>query len=286
MAIIVGGVDTAALGDELKAFLASSMPTSLEGVSEDLDDWIDKNEERLENWLDSLMERLGNWVDRVSDELSDTDADLLGDWLDDLEEALETFLDEGLEALDNLIDGTEEADEIDAGDGDDEVFAFGGDDKVLGGDGDDLLKGGKGSDKLVGGADDDKLVGGAGRDKMLGGSGDDVMLGGAGKDILKGGAGADCYVFKSVDHSAVGAKRDVVFFDDADGDEIDLRRIDACASEDGDQDFEWIGRKGFSGEEGELRLKGGVLRADVDGDGLADFSIAIEGSIWVDDLLL
>ncbi|SNT41973.1 hypothetical protein, partial [Tropicimonas sediminicola] len=66
MAIIVGGVDTGALAEELKDFLASSLPTSLDGVTENLDDWIDRNEERLETWLDNLMEHLGDWVDRTS----------------------------------------------------------------------------------------------------------------------------------------------------------------------------------------------------------------------------
>ncbi|MHA3980979.1 calcium-binding protein [Halovulum sp. GXIMD14794] len=286
MAIIIGGINTDTLAEELKTFLAESLPSSLEGVTGDLDDWIDANEERLEYWLDNLMERLGNWVDRESESLSWQEADLLGDWLDNLEEDLETFLDEGLDALDNLIDGTEEADEIRAGDGDDEVYCFAGADEAYGGKGEDLLKGGKGFDKLVGGGDDDKLVGGGGRDKMLGGSGDDVMIGGGGKDMYKGGSGADLFVFKTLKHSSAGANRDVVYFEDADGDEIDISRIDACESEAGNQEFEWIGRAAFSGMEGELQLKGGVLRADVDGDGNADFSIAIEGSLWVDDLIL
>ncbi|MFD0979401.1 calcium-binding protein [Tropicimonas aquimaris] len=272
---IVGDTDLNTLAAELKTYLASSMPTSLDGVTGDLWDWLDRNEEQLGDWLDNLMDHLGDWVDRKSDTLSDAKADALGDWLDNLEADLEEFIESGLEALDDLIDGTEGDDEIRAGDGDDEVYALSGDDTVLGG---------KGADRLKGGADNDRLIGGAGRDKLFGGAGDDVMLGGTGKDVYRGGAGDDSFVFKTLNHSSVGKKRDIVHFEE--GDEIDLSDIDACVTEGGDQDFDWIGRQGFSGEEGELRMKGGVLRADVDGDGKADFAIEIQGTISLDDLIL
>ena len=44
MALIIGDVDTDALAAELKAFLAESMPGTLDGVTGDLDDWIDANQ--------------------------------------------------------------------------------------------------------------------------------------------------------------------------------------------------------------------------------------------------
>ncbi len=139
---------------------------------------------------------------------------------------------------------------------------------------------------MYGGKHDDKIMGGAGKDKMFGGSGDDTLIGGTGKDIMKGGAGADTFVFMSTKHSDTGSKSDVVYFDDEDGDEIDLRGIDACEDEAGNQSFDWIGGNGFSGEQGELRFKSGVLRGDVDGDGKADFAITIEGTLWLDDILV
>lgn len=268
MALILGGVDTALLATELRTFLAASMPASIDGVSQDLDDWLDANEEELETWLDTLMEHLGNWVDSISDHLTEAEADGLGDWLDTLEEDLETYIETGIEAFDDLIDGTSEADEIRAGEGDDEISAEGGSDDVHGGEGDDDLRGGAGADLLKGGA------------------GNDVLLGGIGKDLLKGGAGADSFVFKTLKDSAAGAKRDVVHFSDADGDELDLTGIDASESLSGNQAFDWIGRKAFTGDEGELQLKGGLLRGDVDGDGRADFAIGVAGTLWADDILL
>ena len=48
MSLIVGDVNTEALADELKAFFASEMPASLDGVTGDLDDWIDGNPEDVE----------------------------------------------------------------------------------------------------------------------------------------------------------------------------------------------------------------------------------------------
>ena len=59
------------------------------------------------------------------------------------------------------------------------------------------------------------------------------------------------------------------------GDKIDLSRIDANENRRGDQDFRWIGDDAFGERAGELRYKNGVVRADVDGDGRADFEIAI-----------
>lgn len=268
MALIVGGVDTALLAAEIKGFLAASMPASLNGVAQDLDDWVDSNEERLETWLDLVMEHLGTWVDGVSDHLSDEEADALGAWLDGLEGDLEAFIEAGLEAFDDMIDGTSEADEIRAGEGDDEVHAQAGSDRVFGGEGADYLDGGTGSDRLVGG------------------TGDDTLIGGKGRDILKGGAGADTFVFKALSHSVAGSKRDVVYFSQSDGDEIDLTGIDADKTAGGNQAFSWIGQEAFSGEAGELRFADGILFGDVDGDRRSEFTIRIQGSLTADDILL
>ncbi|WP_424932562.1 calcium-binding protein [Amaricoccus macauensis] len=286
MALIIGDIDTDLLATDIKGFLSESMPGSLDSVTGDLEDWVDANEERLEDWLDALMERLGDWVDQVSDELSDAKADALGDWLDTLEEDLEEFIETGLEAYDNMLEGSGDDDEIRSGDGDDEAEGRGGADLIFGGQGNDLLKGGSGADKLIGGADLDMLKGGSGKDTLKGGSGDDDLIGGAGKDILKGGSGADSFIFRDADESRNGRKADKVVFQREDGDELDLSEIDADETEAGDQEFEWIGREDFSETEGELRIKDGVIKGDIDGDGSADFSIKIVGSIFESDILM
>jgi serralysin len=59
-------------------------------------------------------------------------------------------------------------------------------------------------------------------------------------------------------------------------DRIDLRAIDAdIDGTAGNQTFKFIGTKKFSGKDGELRFKNGVLSADVNGDKVADFQLEI-----------
>ncbi|OLP58626.1 hemolysin [Xaviernesmea oryzae] len=146
--------------------------------------------------------------------------------------------------------------------------------------GDDILKGFGGDDDLFGGSGDDDLFGGAGRD---------ILVGGRGSDYLKGEAGADTFEFDSIDDSVVGKNRDVILdFKAKQGDLIDLKSIDADIYSSGDQSFSFIGAKSFSGEAGELRFSKGILSGDVDGDGRADFEIAVKGvtKMYVDDFVL
>jgi len=140
---------------------------------------------------------------------------------------------------------------------------------IAGDGGKNSLKGGKGSDVLDGGA---------GRDKLDGGKGDDILVGGAGKDVLKGGKGADVFVFQFASDSTVKGKgRDTILdFKRKDGDKIDLSAIDPLNDSGA---FDYIGKAKFSGEAGELRWqkKSGstLVTADIDGDGKADFAIAL-----------
>jgi Ca2+-binding RTX toxin-like protein len=153
-----------------------------------------------------------------------------------------------------------------------------GKDKFKGTKGDDLFAGLGGKDVIKGGKGNDILDGGAGRDRLDGGKGDDILIGGAGKDVLKGGKGADTFVFQfASDSTAKGKGRDTILdFKRKDGDKIDLSAIDPL-NDTGT--FEYIGKAKFSGEAGELRWqkKSGstLITADIDGDGKADFSIAL-----------
>jgi hypothetical protein len=127
------------------------------------------------------------------------------------------------------------------------------------------ILGGRGSDILKGGAEADKIEGGLGADKIW------------------GGKGADTFVFKSVKASGVTAKtRDTIHdFSAAEGDKIDLKAIDANLKARGDQAFKFIAKQAFHKTASELRfekMSGGVLvQGDVNGDGKADFSIAVKG---------
>ncbi|HZH52765.1 MAG TPA: M10 family metallopeptidase C-terminal domain-containing protein [Microvirga sp.] len=132
-------------------------------------------------------------------------------------------------------------------------------------------------------AGDDQLTGGRGKDTLLGFAGNDRIAGGRGADKLFGGAGQDAFVFKAISDSTPSSKgRDTIHdFSRKQGDVVDLSRIDAARSLDGDQAFTFIGRSGFHGQEGELRyskIKGGVmLQADVNGDAKADFAVVLKG---------
>ena len=147
-------------------------------------------------------------------------------------------------------------------------------DTLSGGNGNDILKGFTGNDSLNGGYGADTLVGGDGADTLTGGLGGDILTGGAGNDIFKYNALAD---FDGQDY-------DDKITDFAAGDKIDLSAIDADSRQAGNQAFSFLGSKdieeiggSFTGRGAELYYSSGVLRADINGDQFADFSITMNG---------
>lgn len=135
---------------------------------------------------------------------------------------------------------------------------FGGNDTIKGGDLDDVIRGYKG---------DDKITGGIGADKLY------------------GGAGSDTFIFKSVDDSTVESfgRDKIMDFRPFQSDRIDLRAIDADSTKTGNQKFKFIGDDDFNMKGGELRYqkKGSdtLIFGDLDGDGNADFSIALDTAL-------
>ena len=84
--------------------------------------------------------------------------------------------------------------------------------------------------------------------------------------------------------AASAAARDVIAdFSREQDDKIELSAIDANQRLSGDQAFNFIGAKGFSGSAGELRYQhdNGVtlIFADTNGDQLTDFSVELAGQI-------
>ena len=156
------------------------------------------------------------------------------------------------------------------------LYGKGGNDQVNGREGADRLFGEYGADKLCGGTGNDWLEGGTGNDTLRGDAGNDILVGGTGKDTLVGGAGADVFTLGSASDSGTGGDADVIAdFSHAELDKIDLANIDANASVAGDQSFSFVGSDAFHGVAGELRYASGTVEADVNGDGTADFSLAI-----------
>ncbi|HEX9964744.1 MAG TPA: M10 family metallopeptidase C-terminal domain-containing protein [Allosphingosinicella sp.] len=122
-----------------------------------------------------------------------------------------------------------------------------------------------------GGSARDYLVGNHVSNKLSGNAGDDVLNGLGGDDLLTGGSGAD--EFRFTDGSGNDRIADFV----SGSDRISLSEIDANSGTAGDQAFTFIGGAAFSNSAGELRSysQGGenFLAGDVNGDGLADFTI-------------
>lgn len=79
-----------------------------------------------------------------------------------------------------------------------------------------------------------------------------------------------------------------VIRDFAAGDRIDLRLIDANSTRGGDQAFTFIGATAFTGVAGQLRYDGITLSGDTNGDGIADFTVALanQTTLTTGDLFL
>ena len=116
------------------------------------------------------------------------------------------------------------------------------------------------------------MFGGSGNDKINGGGGDDVLHGGGGADILTGGAGSDTFRFYRTEESKLGAVYTITDFTSG-IDIIDLSRIDADITLDGNQAFNW-----YSKGAGALWYEGGHVLGDTNGNGIADFAIDLVGA--------
>ncbi|MBZ9567508.1 cellulose binding domain-containing protein [Modicisalibacter tunisiensis] len=109
------------------------------------------------------------------------------------------------------------------------------------------------------------------------GTASDIMATAAGGDEWIGTDGADTFAFRATQASGPDAPDRILDFLPSQGDVIDLSAIDADLAQDGDQAFVWRGSDSFTGQGGELRLADGMLRGDVNGDGVADLAIELTG---------
>lgn len=197
--------------------------------------------------------------------------------------------------LDNVITGGMGHDVVLGGAGRDSLSGGTlGNDSLSGGAGADTLDGGLGDDTLNGGVDADLLRGGSGNDRLVAGDGNDTVVGGAGLDVLFGGLGADRFCFGSASESGLGAGDRVGDFV-AGLDILDLAGVDANAAVAGNQAFVFRGatmaeqRFYNAGDLWAKTTAGGVeLKADVTGDGVADFQIVLSGiaAIGAADIVL
>jgi Ca2+-binding RTX toxin-like protein len=141
------------------------------------------------------------------------------------------------------------------------------------------------ANSLYGLAGSDTLVGSDGDDYLYGGDGPDMLRGGAGADVLTGGLGNDKFDWDAVADAGLGATRDQVLDFARGSDKLDLSTIDAKSGSGSNDSFTFIGAADFSAAAGQLRSElihgsGGdytLVQADVNGDGIADFEIALVG---------
>jgi len=135
----------------------------------------------------------------------------------------------------------------------------------------------------------DVIVGDATANTLMGNGGDDFLMGGLGADTLTGGNGNDTFAYQSVlDSGLTRATQDVITDFEragvAGGDVLDLSGIDAISTIVGNQAFQWLGMNvAFTNSVGDLRAfwqgNNTVVQGDVNGDGKADFSIALTGRL-------
>ncbi|MGZ8346371.1 MAG: M10 family metallopeptidase C-terminal domain-containing protein [Allosphingosinicella sp.] len=199
------------------------------------------------------------------------------------------------------LEGSQFADVLVSGNGNDTLSGLGGNDQLTGGNGDDTLQGGAGNDTLDGGNNNDNLDGGADNDTLNGGNHNDTLNGGSGNDTLNGGNHNDLLNGGTGNDILTGGNQNDIFaFSDLGGadqitdfkrgqDIIDLSAIDAVAG-GADNAFSFIGASAFSSVAGQLRSfsSGGnnFLAGDVNGDGVADFTIQTNILIISADVVL
>ncbi|WP_293883628.1 heparin lyase I family protein [Sphingomonas sp.] len=195
----------------------------------------------------------------------------------------------------NVIDGKGGGDTMSGHGGDDIYFVYGNDDKVIEGHdgGTDTvlainsyaLPAGQEIERLqaaatssninlTGNEFDNYIVGNAFNNILDGGAGNDLLVGGAGADQLRGGTGKDVFVFRDGDLGKTSDTTDIILdFSHAQGDRIDLSRLDANTLVSGDQAFV-LRASGDAHIAGTMWLvqdgNTTTVHLDTNGDGIAD----------------
>lgn len=119
--------------------------------------------------------------------------------------------------------------------------------------------------------------------------GNDVIVGGLDQDTLTGGLGADAFIFSAefrfnaFNESTRSAPDRITDFSAAQGDYVDLSRIDANFNLIGDQGFNFV--SAFTNQAGQATLiydaatNTTTFSGDADGDGVADFVLLLTGNV-------
>lgn len=168
--------------------------------------------------------------------------------------------------LDNVLKGNKGNDILNGGLGADTLYGDQDADVLGGGNGNDSLDGGSGDDLLFGGGDNDDLLGGDDRDFLNGGMGADKLYGGTGNDYLFDEGGSETNTLKG----------------EAGNDFLEIKGGTGIASLDGGADNDiLIGGQGnnfLDGGTGNDSIKGGGGYDIINGGDDADFVDAGAGN--------
>lgn len=166
------------------------------------------------------------------------------------------------------------------------IHGLGGNDQISGGGGNDRLYGDGGNDILNGDDGNDDLRGGDGNDTLNGGTGDDSLDGGAGSDVMTGGAGADHFDYLAFADSAGATVDRITDYSKAAGDDLVFAALDANASVDGLQQWNYVEQVGAPTDDNgqaTLTYDSGSDTTTLnlynnDGDTTADFTVVFDGN--------
>ena len=124
------------------------------------------------------------------------------------------------------------------------------------------------------------IYGNSGNNRLDGGAGNDTLRGGSGADTLAGGSGKDVFQFTSMADSKASAMDHITDFIRGE-DKLDFKSIDANSKTASNEAFNFIGSADFSHKAGELRFESHesytLVQGDVNGDGIADFGVLLDG---------
>ena len=144
------------------------------------------------------------------------------------------------------------------------------------------LAGSSDGEALFGLSGHDRLYGRAGNDLLDGGPGSDRLHAGKGGDIMIGGGAADLFVFGAGSHSRPSAPDLILDFSPRQGDQFDLRQLDADPDRSGNQRLDFIGRHTFTdaGQVRTARVDGHTeIKVNLDHDAHAELAIQLHDAI-------
>ncbi|MBK8375072.1 autotransporter-associated beta strand repeat-containing protein [Sphingorhabdus sp.] len=147
----------------------------------------------------------------------------------------------------------------------------------------DIIKGStRGSNTINSGDSNDQIRGGNLADTINGENGNDKIYGAGGSDTLTGGIGVDQFRYVFATDSGLGAAADRITDFLSGTDRLNFALMDADAVTAGDQAFNFVGTAAFANTGiGQIRYQNSgadlLVQADVNGDGVADMEIILQG---------